>query len=173
MSYTQAFDKDTGEDTPKAKKSVQWAANLTMRFISMSDEEEKVATWYQSGDYKTFKRRCKIMAHLAQDVGSEVVEVQLSDTCRGLEYLANKSRTTQRIIRRNKAWGAVLDEQSNHSPEFIGELYYGVCAESQWDAHQLALRYARESECAYSAGAQRQTENSSTNKKVAPQLTRR
>jgi hypothetical protein len=125
-----------------------------MQLMSMPDEEQKVATWYQSGDYKKTKRQYKIMARLAQDVGSEFVEVQLGDT---LEYLANKSQAAQRSIRRNKAWGAVLDEQDNRSSEFIEKLYYGVCAESRGDAHRLALRYARESECVDPAGAQRQT----------------
>jgi hypothetical protein len=101
MLHTQAIEKDTREDTPKFKKTVRWATKLTMRSISMLDKEEKVAT---------FKRQCKIMALLAQDVGSEVIEAHLGDTCRGMEYFAYKSQKTQQIIRRHKAWGAVPDE---------------------------------------------------------------
>jgi hypothetical protein len=113
----------------------------------MPSEQQQLEAWYQPNDYNVFKKNCKGIARLAQEIGTEAIENQMNDTCRGLEPLLSRSRAAVRVSRRNIAWDVVLDEQDSQlesgrsSPETIAQLYTKVTFDSQVDAHQQGLRY--------------------------------
>jgi hypothetical protein len=137
----------TQNNSNKAKKAVQWAPTYSLKLFQMPSEQQQLEAWYQPDDYKVFKKNCKHIARLAQEIGTEAIENQMNDTCRGLELLVSRSRVAVRVSRRNIAWDVVLDEQNSQresgqsSPETIAQLYTKVTSDSQVDAHQQALSH--------------------------------
>jgi hypothetical protein len=131
----------------EAKKSVQWASSCSLRLFKMRSEHNQFDAWYQPNNYKSFKENCRTIARLAQRIGSESVENQMNDSCRGLEHLVSKRRAAVRVYRRNIVWDVVFDEQDSQSaPETIAKKCSEVSAESQVDAQQQALRYCSEND---------------------------
>jgi hypothetical protein len=127
--------------TSSGKKSVQWAQTCTLKLCKMPSEEDRFNTWYQSFDYKHFKKETRAAIAgvlLAQEVGT-----QLNQSCLGLENFF-PVQTKLRIRRRNSAWDSVLDQQESdtHSAESVAEAYQRVSAESRVEAYQQALKNA-------------------------------
>jgi hypothetical protein len=145
---------NTQSNSNKAKKSVKWASTCSLRLFRMPSDQQQFDAWYQPNDYTSFKNNCKSIARLAQEIGTESVENQLNDSCRGLEHLVSKRRAEVRFCRRYVVWDVVLDEQDSQSaPETIAKKYSEVSAESQVDAQQQALRYRSENDVPAKEGA--------------------
>jgi hypothetical protein len=131
----------------KIKKTVQWASSCSLRLFKMPYEQQQFDAWYQPNDYKSFKENCKIISRLARERGTESIENQMNDSCRGLEHLVTPRLAAIRCCRRNIVWDVVLDEQYYESaPETIAKKYSEVSALSQEDAQQQALRYRSEND---------------------------
>jgi hypothetical protein len=147
----------TPSNSNKAKKAVQWATKCSLALFQMPSEQQQLEAWYQPDDYKVFKKNCKLIAQLAQEIGTEAIENQMNDTCRGLELLVSRRRAALRVSRRNIAWDVVLDEQDSQresgqsSPETIAQLYTKVTSDSQGEAHQQALSHCSKKEEAESS----------------------
>ena len=137
--------KTTGR---KKNKSVSFSPKCKGMFVTHikdMSEEEINSIWYTKTECKQFKKEIHTTLEMARE-GKLKGQEQFCD--RGLEHVIYRKVGTLRSQRRRKAIETVLLEQFEQkreghcSPDFIAELYEDVTAQSQINAHEMALKDA-------------------------------
>lgn len=119
--------------TPNKLERVRWESTCTIRYYEPPPPSDVSLAWFNVHDYKSFRKRSKILARLAQEVGADILETYCDESYRGLECILEGEKRELRKNRREFAWAVVLEDQSDR----LGELEEG----RNPDWKKIALMY--------------------------------
>lgn len=147
-------------ESSKTRASVRWESSCTINYFPTPSPEDVSRAWFKDDEYKAFRQQCKILARLANEIGTDALETYCNDTYRGLEFTLEGDKRETRNSRRELAWEIVLDDGYDSCDE-SGEhnqsdwkktvlMYQVLSRDAMKDARLIALQDVLSEERSYS-----------------------
>jgi hypothetical protein len=141
-------------DEKKENKRVQWKGTCRVRPFKMIGVSEQDLCWYHQKDYREFKKERKAAVMLAKAIGIEAIEGTDFASCRGIEYMLDKTLYQKKVKVQRRACVAVLtaqlkvfeaademnEEPNMFSSDIIPREYFKYSRQAHMEASQRALR---------------------------------